>query len=234
MMTAIRTGNTGRLINALDSGADPNIAFGGKRKYDAHTPLQFAGLCGNLDAARRLLAEGGNVNGERINDIFGTPLTSAASRGHISLIRLFAENKADINQKNYTRTALHEAVLNHQPLAVEALLELGADMHTTDRMGATPFQDALKDGLFDIAKSMIDRGQNLEAANDAGITMHELLDEPENKPVKDYIDQKAAAKQAALDAVLKAEADFAEGLAKVHELRQPVKPMRPVQFRVRA
>lgn len=231
MMDAIRRGDDRALEAAIAKGANVNICYGGKQPDNAHSPLQFAALRGNLAACERLAAAGALVDGERINDLFGTPLTSAAQNGHEAVLRFLLSTGANINQKNYTRTALHEAVLHEQRGAIHALLDAGADMQTRDRMGATPFEDALKLELFDIAENMIDRGLDLSSTNDAGLTMRELLDTPEYKPVKDYVAAKAAAEEAAAAATRQNEIDLESGLARVHQLQQPVRTMRPVQFR---
>lgn len=70
--------------------------------------LQDAAKAGDLEAAKRLLAEGANVNGKDAKGI--TPLGVAVGFNKVPIIKLLLESDADVEQTDPKgNTALHYA-----------------------------------------------------------------------------------------------------------------------------
>ena len=93
---------------------------------------------GDVERIRELVADGANLDAtDRITGT--TPLTIAASRGHVDAIkRLFAEG-AGVNVRNKDGSIpLHSAVLFRRPETVRVLLEHGADLGARSRLGESP------------------------------------------------------------------------------------------------
>lgn len=107
---AIKLGDTNRVRELLDQGADPN----------------------EPDAAH------GNI----------TPLARAAGHGHLEIMELLVQAKADLNRADDDgQTPLHHAVFFRgrasQPEAVKWLLERGADASIANKIGMTPRDRAI-------------------------------------------------------------------------------------------
>ena len=87
------------------------------------TPLMMAALKGQLDVARRLIAQGAAVN-----KTGWTPLHYAASSGHMPMLELLLEHHADLNAPSPNGTTpLMMAAGYGSPEAVQRLLKAGAD-----------------------------------------------------------------------------------------------------------
>ena len=105
--------------------------------------LLRAAATGELDAVRRLIATGTDVNAT--NEIGYTPLMSAARSYRTSVVRFLLEQGADPNAVcSDGMTALHAAVGETPSLAeaqaecVRYLVEAGADVDARTNFGLTP------------------------------------------------------------------------------------------------
>ncbi len=112
---------------------------------DSQTPLFVACGKGHVDAARRLLDEGAEV--DRANKYGATPLFVACERGHVDAARLLLDNGADVHKaSNKNRTPLHAASYEGHIETVRLLLAHGADADVMDEDGDTPAADAMSKG----------------------------------------------------------------------------------------
>ncbi|HXC98298.1 MAG TPA: ankyrin repeat domain-containing protein, partial [Verrucomicrobiae bacterium] len=81
-----------------------------------------------------------------------TPLHLAARVGHVNIVALFLDNRADINRRNYPgRTALIMASVSGQLPVVEQLLERRADVNGRDYSNKTALYYAAINEHEDIA-----------------------------------------------------------------------------------
>lgn len=91
-----------------------------------NTALIFAARAGSLESARLLVAAGSDVNGL---SAFGTsPAIMAVHGGNIELLGFLLENGATIESAASGHTALHAAILRGSLMAVELLLDHGANI----------------------------------------------------------------------------------------------------------
>jgi ankyrin repeat protein len=108
--------------------------------YD--TPLQVAASYGSVHVAQALLRAKADVNDNR-NGF--TPLSAAADRGHVELVRLLADAKAVLDVVDKTAMApLSNAAYHGFADIVSLLLERKAKVHTVDEEGKTPLDHALE------------------------------------------------------------------------------------------
>lgn len=111
---------------------------------------------GRKEVADYLLAHGARYS-----------IFSAVALGAVEAIRdIAARHPEEIDRPmdatNHRRRPLHLAIKKQQRVALEVLLDLGADMEARDRAGLTPLDQAALAGLPDYAQLLIDRGARLE------------------------------------------------------------------------
>ena len=153
---AIKAMNEVELDRLLRDGADPN----GRCDYDGAIGLHYAARnkCwpGSLDAARRLLDAGADVNCRTTDHGRFCPLHHACQDGYLEMARLFLDRGAQINAREYDNTFtpfMFAASGGHAALAT-MLLERGADPRKMTKGGGlvpSPPMNAL-----DIAVVQID------------------------------------------------------------------------------
>jgi CubicO group peptidase (beta-lactamase class C family) len=129
--------------------------------------LHMASLQGNLEAVRRHIEAGSDLNQK---DAFGsTPLMVAATFGRTEVARALIDAGADLHiTNNDGGTPLHTAAFLCRVDIVEALLDAGANKYLRDNYGNTPlqsvsapFQDV--EGVYDrIAQALRPLGLELD------------------------------------------------------------------------
>ena len=111
---------------------------------DPEGALRSAALDGNIEAVKRHLAAGANVNAP--NTYGWTALYWASSRGHKEIVELLIANGADVNAKDDDgNTPLHLAAgASHKEIA-ELLIAEGAEVNAKTKRGETPLDLAEDD-----------------------------------------------------------------------------------------
>lgn len=91
------------------------------------TQLHVAAMAGEVDAVKKLIADGADANAPQ--QIYqGAPLQYAAARGHINVMNLLLKAGAKVDSKDSAgRTPLFWAVKENQPQAAVLLLDKGTD-----------------------------------------------------------------------------------------------------------
>ncbi len=141
-----------------------------------NTPLHDAARYDYFDAATALIRNGANVNAQD-ND-GDTPLHNAYAKGNEEIADLLIKNGADINAKNNDgktpldikhqyelNEKLFDAVNNDDVAAVKKLIELGADVNTSQCRWFTPLYTAKSSA---VAELLIQHGADVNAINDDG------------------------------------------------------------------
>ena len=100
------------------------------------------------------------------------PLTIAARDGNAPEIRALVARGADANAFDGVNdwTPLEHAVHKHQPAAITALLDVGADPNRADPRGSTPLMMAAGYGSTDIVQLLLRRGADLRLRDSGGAT----------------------------------------------------------------
>ena len=97
---------------------------------------------GNIEAVKKHLATGSDVNAKNSDD--WTPLQIAADKGHKEIAELLIVKGADVNMKNrFGWTPLAFAAERSHKEIVELLIAKGADVNAEHSGGTTPLDTAI-------------------------------------------------------------------------------------------
>jgi uncharacterized protein len=145
-ITIFEAAATGKINNAIRLLArDPNLV--NAYSEDGFHPLGLACYFGHFDVAEYLVKAGAGINSRSNNRLKAAPIQSAASRGHLKIVRMLLEHGADPNireQGGYT--PLHAAAQNGDDDMIRLLLYGGADLTIASNNGKTALDLALEAG----------------------------------------------------------------------------------------
>jgi uncharacterized protein len=146
LMNAVQREHVGviRLLLAAKADVSPKSKF----DFNAFT-MAVAG--GKQEIAEMLLDAGAKVD-DGASGL--TPLQFAATTGNVEMIRFLAKRGANVNHgvKQGGQTALLTAIYGAKPKAVQALIELKADVNAKTKDGDTPLKAARKGDQEDIVE----------------------------------------------------------------------------------
>jgi hypothetical protein len=178
---AFREGDLESLRQAVD---DPAIVPNGRMPHTIGPCLVYAIYHSPLPFIRTLLEIGADPNAT-VDDGFPPLIAALCCTARVEpgvtrrtdvddLVRLLLSFGADPNQRGINDyTPLHMAVAERQPLAVQILLEAGADAELRTRIDEceTPLEMARASGLSDIAVLLERKGQPLRRRLRSGLTL---------------------------------------------------------------
>ncbi|KAK8026499.1 hypothetical protein PG991_003555 [Apiospora marii] len=126
--------------------------------YDHSRWLFYAACDGFEDLVQLLIQKGAKMDGTQFS-----PIVSAAEKGHLTVVKLLADNGASVDSSHSTdgRTPLMAAVGRGQEATVLFLLDRGADLNATCNNGLNAYQYAEKGGHDAIARVLqqaLDKG----------------------------------------------------------------------------
>ena len=124
---------------------------------DRADELIAAAKKGDADMVEALLAKGANVNAK--NEYGATALTFAADKGHLAVIKVLLQNKADVNIRDtfYKATPLDWAFMRKHVDVIKVLVEAGAS-------GAEAgLRSAAAAGQRDVVQAILDTNKLKEA-----------------------------------------------------------------------
>lgn len=129
----------------------------------------IAASTGNLDAVKRLLNKGMNLDH---SDFTGnTPLIYAARYARVALVEYLLRHGADVNAyTHWGTTALIEAVRKGNRVVVKDLLNAGADVNQFDNKHESALFDAVKYRRLWAVNMLLYRNAEVSIRNDKGFT----------------------------------------------------------------
>ena len=192
MLAALKAGDSSKLQNFLDDGADP-----GSTEADGTSALHWAVHHGDTDAVSTLLNAGASAEAENrygvrpaelaaengdagvlqllldsgtnpntVNDNGETLLMTAARTGDVATIETLVAAGGDVNavEARGAQTALMWAAAENNASAVTALLTAGAVRDTREATGSfDALSFAVRAGAVDSARALLDAGSDASA-----------------------------------------------------------------------
>ena len=166
LMVAAGRGHKPCVEILISCGADVN-----KAGTNGSTALMNTvdGFENDIECARHLIKIGANVNA--VNTKGDTALMKAATKGHLSMIKLLLESGADVNVANQNgSTALMMASSSKDGTdAVKDLVEAGANVNQTDINGKSPLMAASLKCNLTTADTLINLGADVNGAGKVGL-----------------------------------------------------------------
>ena len=137
------------------------FAFSHSRSIDMSS-LQQACSDGNVAEVRRLVEEeGADVDKATTNG--PTPLATAASHGHLSVVRYLVEKGANVDKARATSfTPLLVAAQGGILPIVQYLVEHGADKDKACDNGGTPLILAAQGGCVEVVRYLVEQGADID------------------------------------------------------------------------
>ncbi|XP_009147314.1 potassium channel SKOR isoform X1 [Brassica rapa] len=146
-------GDLYQLKSLIRAGADPN-----KTDYDGRSPLHLAASRGYEDITLYLIQESVDVN---IKDKLGnTPLLEAIKNGNDRVAALLVKEGATLSIEN-AGTFLCTVVAKGDSDFLKRLLNNGIDPNSKDYDQRTPLHVASSEGLYLLARQLVEAGANV-------------------------------------------------------------------------
>jgi uncharacterized protein len=124
---------------------------------DGFQPLGLASFFGHYETAEALIKAGAAIDSQSKNPLSAAPIQSAAAAGHVKIVMLLLNHKANPNvreQGGYT--PLHAAAQNGDAQMIRSLLYNGADLGARSNDGKLPIDLANEAGHKDAAALLKD------------------------------------------------------------------------------
>ncbi|XP_021830942.1 potassium channel SKOR [Prunus avium] len=146
-------GDLFQLKGLIRAGADPN-----KTDYDGRSPLHLAALRGHEDITLFLIQERVDIN---IKDTFGnTPLLEAIKNGNDQVSSLLIKEGASLKMDN-AGSFICTAITKGDSDFIKRLLSNGIDPNSKDYDHRTPLHVAASEGLYMMAKLLLEAGASV-------------------------------------------------------------------------
>jgi len=130
---AVNRQHVAAAFTLLDCGANPDV-----RDKRGRNCLHVAAETGETQIASDLISVGGASVDAVVEDEGATSLHFAAANGHVEVLKVLLENKANINVATHCgATPLYKAVCRGQTEIVRLLCERGAALDGQDKLGRT-------------------------------------------------------------------------------------------------
>ncbi len=183
--------NERTIINAQDNNAYTPLLYAVEKKHTDIAELLIKKLAEKDDTGNAL-----NYLMGRANGLQKTPLYEASQNGSLDIVKLLAENKADLKKRASNRVSPTEIAIqnNHTDIA-KYLIEHGVNVNETDKDGRGLLSQAIvtnSEGSVDFAKYLIEKGAKINRqSNDGWTPLHEAVQTGNKEMVQLLIDHDA-------------------------------------------
>ncbi|TMW69652.1 hypothetical protein Poli38472_001808 [Pythium oligandrum] len=179
-------GNVDVIKRLLDLGLDSAAKDG-----NGYTSLRFACNGGHIAVVEMLLADGADI---QVVDEDNETIFHAACRGSLDVVKRMVELGLDVNTVNkYGKNALHAAVESKNLDITRYLVtEYGLDTNSVAKHGVTVVHSACCGGSVEIVKFLLERGLDVNTADDGdwtGLQGSDELEDDSNVVVDPDVDE---------------------------------------------
>ncbi|CAE7863587.1 ANKRD50 [Symbiodinium necroappetens] len=128
-------------------------------------------------------------------DAFGrTPLMHASERGHIEVVELLLEARAQVDLcNNYGGAALTDAASYGRYRVVQLLIEAGAQKDLRNNRGRTALMDAAINGHAQVVQLLLESGADKDLYDDLGLTARMMAKAKQHDEVQRLLETDDAA-----------------------------------------
>ena len=181
MLEAITQRDTGKLVQLLDKGIDPNLVL---EAHGGSTILEFAVSAESSECVEMLVERGADPNQPGRDGV--TPLWRALFSGIddnlevIHTIRRLLERGADPNRpgsEGLPPLLFLTSLVEERGGIVTALLDHGAEIDGRNDTGITPLMAAALRGQSHVVKLLLERGANADLHEQEGRSALQLCEE---------------------------------------------------------
>jgi len=138
-------------------------------RNNEQTPIHLALAANNIEVAKYLFSQGGNVHAK--NKLCVTPLHLAANIGNLEIVEYLVSQNVDINVRDINDdTPLHDSAGAGKAEIAKYLVQHGADVNAKNRDGKTPLHLAASSGNLAIIECLVQHGADVNAKNRDGKT----------------------------------------------------------------
>ena len=137
-------------------------------KSGGEDSIHVAAWVGNIDAFKKHLADGVDLNAE--DDNGWTLFSCAVNGGHKGIVELLITEGVDVNMKNSGCENLYSAVAEGHKEIIGLLIAAGVDVNCKDDDGMTPLHSAAQFASKEIVELLITKGADVNAKSDDGST----------------------------------------------------------------
>ncbi|CAE7522430.1 ANKRD50 [Symbiodinium sp. CCMP2456] len=158
-----------------------------------HKELHQAARLGLLDEVEALLQLPRDP--DAAIDAFGrTPLMHASERGHIEVVELLLEARAQVDLcNNYGGAALTDAASYGRYRVVQLLIEAGAQKDLRNNRGRTALMDAAINGHAQVVQLLLESGVDKDLCDDLGLTARMMAQSKQHDEVQRLLESEDAA-----------------------------------------
>lgn len=142
-------------------------------KANGGMSLSFQAFWGHESRIHEMLELGASIDIANPRWRDHSPLMLAASRNHVSVMRVLIDNGANVNHICY-RTPLEVAILNAPPddlSSIQLLLDRGALVNLRGNKRRTPLFTAVAYGSSEAVTLLLDNGADLNVSDENGRTV---------------------------------------------------------------
>jgi ankyrin repeat protein len=177
LVPAIASGDTARVSQMLDAGADVNAKLTHNELGNTlnASPVLFAALRGQTDVVKLLIEKGARAANSGV-DVKVDVLLTASMYGNTETVRWVLDQGTDIHScSGDGGTALILSAKKGHSACVSLLLSRGADAGRMDNAGKDAYQYACERSDFNMVSLIMASGDQQTAAALKGFTIEQLL-----------------------------------------------------------
>jgi ankyrin repeat protein len=185
MMSAVKLGDRGTVVELLNRGMDVNTS-----DIEGNTLLMLAVRENHPELVDLFILQRAKINARNMHG--DSALRLAAYEGRLAIVKRLVEAGAQIEMEGWT--PLIYATFNGHGEVVEFLLTKGADINAVSESGMSALMAAARGGYADIAKRLVALGADIDLKDSNGRTALDWATRAHNTNIADFLSGQGARK----------------------------------------